>query len=165
MKKLLAFIVIAMLWATQATAANIALTSHGSSSAMGMTTYTVVLDLVAAVDGSGSFDFATDGAEALAGLFTDKRPGTILSIKVDLGKGADTPTTLFDVVLNDGSSTLKVDLLGGTGANLVVTAGTTLYVRNADGAVTYQPLTSPPVLAVTNAGEAKKATFTFIIAR
>jgi hypothetical protein len=164
MKKLLVFLILS-LWAVQVHAANIALTSHGSSSALGMTTYTVVLDLVAAADGSGSFDFATDGGGVLAGLFTVQRPGTILGVKVDLGEGADTPTTLFDIVLNDGSSTLKVDLLGATGANLVVTAGTTLYVRNADGSVTFQPLTAPPVLDITNAGDGKKATFTFVIAR
>ena len=164
MKKLLIFLILS-LWTIPAQAANIALTSHGSSSALGINTYTVVLDLIAAVDGSGSFNFVTDGAGALAGLFTAQRPGTILCVKVDLGEGAGTPTTLFDVVLNDGSSTLKVDLLGATGANLVVTAGTTLYVRNADGSVTFQPLTSPPVLSITNAGSGKKATFTFIIAR
>lgn len=165
MKKLLALIILAFLWVAPAMAANVALTTYGSSSAMGMTTYTVVLDLVAAADGSGSFDFATDGGGVLAGLFTVQRPGTILGVKVDLGEGADTPTTLFDVVLNDGLSTLKVDLLGATGANLVVTAGTTLYVRNADGSVTFQPLTAPPVLSITNAGNGKKATFTFVIAR
>jgi len=165
MKKLLALIVLAFLWVAPAMAANVALTTYGSSSAMGMTTYTVVLNLVAAADGSGSFDFATDGGGVLAGLFTVQRPGTILGVKVDLGEGADTPTTLFDVQLFDGASTLKEDLLRATGMNLAVTESVRLYVRNLDGSMVFDPLSSPPVLDITNAGNGKKATFTFIIAR
>ena len=83
----------------------------------------------------------------------------------------NTSALIFDIIrhihiVNKTGGAVTFSLwLGATGANLVVTAGTTLYVRNSDGSVTFQPLTAPPVLDITNAGDGKKATFTFVIAR
>ena len=72
--------------------------------------------------------------------------------------GATTPTTAYDVVI---TKTGAVDVLAGTGANLISTA--TVYKDDLDGltSVTASTLT----LAVTNAGNATNGTITlFLIA-
>lgn len=153
-----------ILAAAQVFAADITVsTTSKASKVFGMSAYTAVLSMTSAADGSASFDMSSDGGGVLAKYFTPATPGTIMSIKVDLGEGANTPTTLFDVYLYDSDSTLQVDLLRATGANLAVTADTVLHLRDTDGDVIYQPLSAPPILTVANAGNAKTATFTVVI--
>jgi hypothetical protein len=157
------FAAIMLLWSLPAMAANITMTSNGSSQAMGSTTYTVVFDLVAAEDGTGTFDSSSDDWETWASLFTHGRPGTILSVDVVMDE-TNTPTTLWDIYFYGTGSTLKTDLLGLTGENHAVTENFTLFAT-FDGQRGYKAEKTPPIPTVTGAGNGGKATFTVIVMR
>jgi len=163
MKKIWVLTVILLFCSWPVMAANITMSSSKSSQTMGLTTYTVVFDLVAAADGTGAFNSSSDGWDTWAALFTRGRPGTVMSVDVVMDETA-APTTLWDIYLYGTGSTLKTDLLGLTGENHAVTENFTLFTTY-DGQRGYKGETTPPIPTVTGAGNGGKATFTVIVIR
>lgn len=70
--------------------------------------------------------------------------------------GTPTPTTAYDVVINNASSS---DRLGGAGANL--SSAATVYKAAADGLTTITDSTLS--LSITNAGDSKQGTITLYV--
>lgn len=89
----------------------------------------------------------SSGAVTLSGLFLEG-----LIAKVVFGVGSATPTTAYDVVLNDADS---IDVLGGDGANITVT-GSVVKVPVLDSLPAYT--FGQHTLSITNAGDAKSGT-------
>lgn len=80
--------------------------------------------------------------------------GEIIGAKFVPGSGADQPTNLYDVTLEDGDS---VDVLAGTGANLSNGTSTrAVPLLSTYGAVWFEG--GQLTLTVANAGDTKKGT-------
>lgn len=88
-----------------------------------------------------------DSSGDVNGLFTKSLSGIIE--RVTQIPGVSTPTTLYDIALNDADD---VDVLAGDGDDQTVTGPTTFYPTKP------APVNSKLELVITNAGNAKNGT-------